>query len=58
MSKNTVDVTDATFSTDVLESDKTVLVSGRVEIDAARGLARQGWSVIEHVRYDGAPPLL
>ena len=26
MSKNTVDVTDATFSTDVLQSDKTVLV--------------------------------
>ena len=26
MSKNTVDVTDATFSTDVLNSDKTVLV--------------------------------
>ena len=26
MSKNTVKVTDATFSTDVLQSDKTVLV--------------------------------
>ena len=26
MSKNTVDVSDATFSTDVLQSDKTVLV--------------------------------
>ena len=26
MGKNTVDVTDASFSTDVLESDKTVLV--------------------------------
>ena len=26
MAKNTVDVTDATFGTDVLESDKTVLV--------------------------------
>ena len=26
MAKNTVDVTDATFSTDVLQSDKTVLV--------------------------------
>ena len=36
-------------------TDKTVLVAGGTTLPAARALARNGWSVIEHVRYEGGP---
>src|SRR4029079_12433524 len=35
-------------------ADKTVLITGTAGMPAARALTRGGWSVVEHVRYEGA----
>jgi len=36
-------------------ADKTALIAGGTTASAARALARSGWSVVEHVRYEGGP---
>ena len=36
-------------------TDKTVLITGTASLPAARALVRSGWSIVEHVRYEGAP---
>src|SRR5262249_7619484 len=51
--------TDATArffaAPDFAVAEKTALITGATTQASARALARNGWSVMERVRYDGAP---